>query len=182
MSEIPWAKITNLLFGQPMKNTNQKPKTTGTKPKVTKQPKVDWKSTKTDIRKKQFIEALEKCMGVITTACATIGIHRSTFYDWMHDDPEFKKQVESIDEIALDFAESKLFSLIDGPEHLVATKDGNMIPVKDTPNVTAVIFYLKTKGKKRGYIEKQEIDMTNRTPDFSEFTTQQIIDLLNGKD
>jgi hypothetical protein len=165
-----------------MATKTSKPISKGKQPKEKKPPLVDWKATKTDIRKKQFIDALEKCMGVITTACATIGIHRSTYYDWIHDDPDFKKQVESIDEIALDFAESKLFSLIDGPEHLVATKDGGMMPVKDTPNVTAVIFYLKTKGKKRGYIEKQEIDMTNRTPDFSEFTTQQIIDLLNGKD
>ena len=28
-------------------------------------------------------------------------------------------------------------------------------------NTSATIFYLKTKGKKRGYIEKSELDITS---------------------
>ena len=96
------------------------------------------KPTKSDILKKQILIALEKSLGVVTSACKNVGVARSTFYDWYNGDEEFKKSVDSIEDIALDFAESQLHKQI---------KDGN---------VTATIFYLKTKGTKRGYIEKHD--------------------------
>jgi hypothetical protein len=121
------------------------------------------KSTQTDIRKKAFIDALEKSLGVVTIACRSIGLHRSTFYDWMRDDPEFKSLVDDLNEVTLDFAESELHKQI---------RDGS---------TAATIFYLKTKGKKRGYIERSDINMTTNAPDFSALSTDQIIDLLNEK-
>jgi hypothetical protein len=122
------------------------------------------KSTRTDMLKKQMIDALEKSLGVVTIACRNVGIHRSTFYDWMNNDPEFKRMADDVSEITLDFAESELHKQI---------RDGS---------TAATIFYLKTKGKKRGYIERSEIDINNNKPDFSQLTTDQIIDLLNEPD
>ena len=98
--------------------------------------------TNTDILKKGMIEALEKSLGIVTTACKSVGISRQTHYEWTRLDEQYKNDVESITDIALDFAESKLHKNIDGGSD------------------TAIIFYLKTKGKKRGYIEKQEIENT----------------------
>ena len=95
--------------------------------------------TKTDIRKKALLAALEKSLGVVSPACAAAGVSRETFYEWYRGDPEFKKAVNEMGELALDFTESKLLKRI-----------------KDESD-TAIIFYLKTKGKKRGYIERQEI-------------------------
>lgn len=89
-----------------------------------------------------MIEALEKSLGVVTTACKSVGINRWTHYNWYNNDEEYKKSVDSIADMALDFAESKLFKMI------------------DKEDTTATIFFLKTKGKKRGYIEKTEIDNT----------------------
>ena len=97
------------------------------------------KPTKSDILKKEIIKALEKSLGIVTTACKNVNIARSTFYDWYNNDLEFKKNVDDIGEVGLDFAESKLFEQI------------------SDNNSTATIFYLKTKGKKRGYIERQEL-------------------------
>lgn len=96
--------------------------------------------SKVDIHKKAMIEALTKSLGVVTIACKEVGISRTLHYNWMKEDPEYKKSVEEVDDVALDFAESMLHKQIQD---------------KDT---TATIFYLKTKGKRRGYIEKQEID------------------------
>ena len=89
--------------------------------------------------KKAMLEALEKSLGVVTAACKSVGIARSTHYLWMDTDPEYRKEVDDLSNVALDYAESKLHNQI--------TKE----------NPTAIIFYLKTKGKKRGYVERQEI-------------------------
>lgn len=85
-----------------------------------------------------MIDALEKSLGIVTTACRSCGISRNTHYTWMKDDEDYKKAVDSIADIALDFAESKLHGQI---------KNGD---------TTATIFFLKTKGKRRGYVERQE--------------------------
>ncbi|HYH14833.1 MAG TPA: helix-turn-helix domain-containing protein [Flavisolibacter sp.] len=98
-----------------------------------------------DNEKKAILQALEESCGVISTACNAIGMPRSTFYNWVNADTQFKEAVNEIQEYALDVAESELHKLI---------KKGE---------ITAIIFYLKTKGKKRGYIEKNEVDL--RTPD-----------------
>ena len=95
--------------------------------------------TKTDILKKAMIQALEKSLGIVTTACKNVGIHRSTYYDWYNNDLTFKKNCDDVAEIALDFGESKLFEQI----------------ADNVPSST--MFFLKCKGKSRGYIERQEI-------------------------
>ena len=55
-------------------------------------------------------------------------------------DSKFKSAVDELQNVALDFVESKLFNQI------------------HNDNPTATIFYLKTKGKKRGYIEQNIIE------------------------
>ena len=101
---------------------------------------------KTEQHKKAIIEALEKSLGVVTTACKNVGIGRTTFYGWIQEDEEFAKEVDDIQNIALDFAESQLHKQI------------------GEGNTSATIFYLKTKGKKRGYIERQEITGADGMP------------------
>ena len=94
---------------------------------------------KTEQHKKAILEALEKSLGVVTTSCKKVGIGRTQFYHWLNDDNEFRTKVDDIQNVALDFAESQLHKQIG---------DGN---------TSATIFYLKTKGKNRGYVERQEI-------------------------
>lgn len=88
-----------------------------------------------------MLDALEKSLGVVTAACKMVGIARQTHYGWMNEDPEYKAAVEELSDVAIDFAESQLHKQI---------KEGNS---------TATIFFLKTKGKKRGYVERQEVDV-----------------------
>ena len=92
------------------------------------------------LKKESLLKALEKSLGIVSTACEAVNISRTTYYKYYNEDKDFKRSVDSISDIALDCAESQLFELI------------------KEKNVTAIIFYLKTKGKKRGYIEKQEVN------------------------
>lgn len=103
--------------------------------------------------KKALLEALEKSLGVVTSACKMVGVDRTTFYKYLKEDEEFARKVKELENVSLDFVESKLFKQI------------------ENGNVAATIFYLKTKGKGRGYIERQEIQhSTNYKLDFGEPT------------
>lgn len=112
-----------------------------------------------DSKKKEILEALEKHNGIVTVACNSIGMARSTYYLWLKEDAEFKAAVDEIQDVALDYVESKLFQKIEGVQvKRGETEDGEDIVYDVPPSDTAIIFYLKTKGKKRGYIERQEIE------------------------
>ena len=120
-------------------------------------------ATKTDILKSNLLEALEKSLGVVTTACKIVDCNRSTFYKYYNNDQDFKASVDELQNLTLDFAESQLHQQI---------KDGN---------TTATIFYLKTKGKKRGYVERKEVEMTAEvsTSKLSNEARKKIDDILN---
>lgn len=77
----------------------------------------------------------------ITATCDALGISRKTFYEWKDKKKKLAEGLEAADEAILDFAESKLV------EHI------------QNDDVQALIFFLRTKGKKRGYVEKTESDV-----------------------
>jgi len=99
---------------------------------------------RTKVNKKALIVAMQKCLGVVTQACKMVNVSRDTYYTYYNEDPEFKRACDDCSEIALDFAESKLHKQIE-----------DNVP-------TSTIFFLKTKGKNRGYIERFENDNTLR--------------------
>ena len=92
-----------------------------------------------------FLQAYEKSLGVLKTACEATGMCRKTIWEWRKKYPEFDDACYECEETAIDFVESRMFKKIDtggkGSESLI-------------------IFYLKTKAKHRGYIERQEVDMS----------------------
>ncbi len=94
---------------------------------------------RTSITKDVLLQHLEQNMGNVTLACHFGKCSRSTFYRYYQDDKEFAKSVDDITEVAIDICESELWKQI---------KEGN---------VPCILFYLKTKGKSRGYVERQEL-------------------------
>jgi undecaprenyl pyrophosphate synthase len=100
-------------------------------------------ANKSEHIKRAIVEAMEQSLGVVTTACRKVGIGRTTYYEYYNTDLKFKEEIDDLQNVALDFAESQLHKQI---------KEGNS---------TATIFFLKTKGKKRGYIERQEVDVSS---------------------
>ena len=100
----------------------------------------------TEQRKKAMLEALELSLGIVSTASKKANVGRTQHYEWLKEDPAYKAAVEAIQESVIDFAESHLHALI-----------------KDK-NPAATIFFLKTKGKNRGYVERQEIEVNEPRP------------------
>lgn len=82
--------------------------------------------------------------GNISIACKNAKLSRQTFYNWFTAgnslyDPDFAKMTEFIDEIALDFTESKLM------ENIAKGKENS------------VFFKLNNHGHKRGYHKRLDI-------------------------
>lgn len=128
------------------------------------------KANKTEHSKKKVVDALEKSLGVVTTACKIAEVSRTQFYQWLKDDEDFAKKVQEIENVTLDFVESQLHKQI---------KENS---------TAATIFFLKTKGKKRGYIERQEIDHTTQgeaigsSIDLSKLSTEVLLALEKAAD
>lgn len=94
----------------------------------------------TEKKKEMIIEALQRSLGIVTPACKEVGISRETFYKWCREDEEFKRKVDDIDEITLDFAENQLLKKI---------KEGSE---------RSIMFYMKYKARKRGYTDELNIN------------------------
>jgi len=119
------------------------------------------KTYKSDHVKDELIKKLQFYLGNVKKSCDAMKINRSTYYEWYNNDPYFRQQVDDISEGVIDFVESELHNQI---------KEGN---------ITAIIFFLKTKGKKRGYIERAEIDVSqNNAPDLSGLSSEEIMNIL----
>ena len=100
-------------------------------------------SEKEHIKKKMLIESLENSLGIVSTACTKVNVSRSSFYKWYKEDEVFRKKVDEIDSVKLDFVESQLFKNIQNQKE------------------RSIIFYLQHKGHKRGYIHRQDINLTS---------------------
>lgn len=98
---------------------------------------TDNETAVTDERKNRFLQALEAAGGIVEPACKSSGISRNTYYTWRKTDFFFAARCEEIKEAQIDYVESKLLSRIGAGD------------------TTAMIFYLKTRGKDRGWTEKQ---------------------------
>lgn len=92
-----------------------------------------------NIKRQKLLKELQNNGGNILRACQALDMPTVTYYDWLKRYPDFKEQVDKLFETQFTFVEGKLFDLI------------------EDKNPTAIIFWLKTKAKDKGYIEKQEI-------------------------
>lgn len=91
-------------------------------------------------RKKIYLEVLEKHLGIVSAASEATGICRGTYYKWCKEDADFKAKADDIQNIVIDFVEAHLYKKIQLER-----------------DVTAMIFFLKCKGKKRGWNERIEV-------------------------
>lgn len=87
----------------------------------------------------QIREALTATNGMVSLAAARLGIAPRTLYARLERVPSLREALSDERERMLDIAENKLFEQI------------------QAGNYRAIAFYLRTIGRSRGYIERQEI-------------------------
>jgi hypothetical protein len=112
-------------------------------------------------KKRAMLQALEKTLGVVTPAAKMVPISPVTHYNWLKNDLDYAREVTDIANTALDFAESKLFELMNNGD------------------TASVIFYLKNKGHIRGYFEKRNLDVTTGGDKMNQFTVT-VVNKPNG--
>ena len=120
----------------------------------------------------QVAEALRETAGIRSAAARKLGCSPSTITNYVERHPDLSKVESDIVESNLDKAETQL---------LKAIASGNL---------TAIIFYLKCKGKHRGYIERTQIEGKGGgpvlvKPDLSSLTDddlKKIREMIRSKD
>jgi predicted transcriptional regulator len=94
---------------------------------------------KESFKAKEVIDALENADGYVSKAASLLGCTSMTVYNYAKRYQTVRAAWDSIKEKRHDFVENALHKQI---------KEGN---------VTAIIFYLKTQCKRRGYVERHEV-------------------------
>jgi hypothetical protein len=96
--------------------------------------------------RKQIIDALKSTGGFITHAADELGCHYTTVLNYIKADPSIRVENEQIKEHRLDIAESVVVSTMEGGDGKLA--------------MDACKFYLKYKGRQRGYIKATKVEIS----------------------
>jgi len=120
-------------------------------------------SKKKENTAKRIIIALKETQGLLTLAARKAGVSYRTVNRYANELPSVREAVEEAKEAVTDLAEGKLYGKI---------SDGD---------VTSIIFYLKTQGKKRGYIEKQEIEHSGHISEASDLPDEELERIIHNR-
>lgn len=89
---------------------------------------------------------IDEMTGNVSMVARTLNVSRTTLYKYINSHPTVKAALDEAREKMIDNVESNLYS---------------KALAGDT---TAMIFFLKTQGKSRGYVERQEITGADSEP------------------
>ena len=103
-----------------------------------------------------IIELFKVNLGNKTKIAESLNIARKTLYEWIENDKDLSEAIRHQEEANIDFVESKLFEKIEGIETVKTNANGEPVYYSLPPSDTAIIFFLKTRAKNRGYVERTE--------------------------
>ena len=87
-------------------------------------------------KKALFIKKYFLSIGNISRICKTVNISRQQYYRWLENDEKFKQAIRDEEAGLIDLVESQAFILI----------------IEKNP--TMIKYFLQTRGKDRGYVDK----------------------------
>lgn len=88
----------------------------------------------------EYAQAIADASGLVTVAAKRLGCSRQAIYDARDKYPSVRE------------------ALIDSRERIIDLAEGKLISKVNEGCITSIIFLLKTLGKGRGYIERQEVE------------------------
>jgi hypothetical protein len=92
----------------------------------------------------QVVQAIRESNGLLASAAVRLKCRYQTVWSYAQRYPEVQKAIEEQKETVLDLAEGKLYQAIQKGE------------------AWAICFYLKTQGRKRGFLERHDIELTGK--------------------
>ena len=110
----------------------------------------------------QVAQAIKKSRGILTGAAQALGCSRQTVDNYIKKYKTVKDAYAEARETTIDFVETKLLKNI------------------DSGDTTAMIFFLKTIGRNRGYMER--VENRNYDIDLSKLTNEQLERVAAGED
>ena len=102
------------------------------------------KVKKTYLKESDILRALELNAGVLSETAKMLRTSYSRLKEFIDSNPALKQAADDVLEVKKDMAESEL------NKHI---RKGNL---------TAIIFFLKTRAKDRGYVESMDISLPNK--------------------
>ncbi len=142
--------------------------------------KLEWETT--TIKKKLYLDVLEKTMGTTLAICHHIGITRGTFYNWINSDADFKSAVyrmkeEVLNDIEETLIKSALEKNIQAAKFILGKKhpDYKKQPKENMETVVHIHHHATPPGEKEDaeinigldelFIMSEEKDLSQLTPD-----------------
>ena len=98
------------------------------------------------VSKQEILDAIPKSGGILSVIARRAGISVRSLYDYRIKWPEINEAIKDSEEESLDLAESQLMDLV---------KMGNL---------KAIRYYLDNRGKKRGWGQRQNIQLESNMP------------------
>ena len=114
----------------------------------------------TKINKKTFKLALDGTGGIMLSIAKNLGVTRQSVYEFCNKNPDMMQLRRNEEEKIVDIAENGLFT---------QAKDKQQWAVK---------YLLATKGKKRGYVEKSEVEHTGEGIKIETVIPKEVMELL----
>lgn len=128
-----------------------------------------------------FAKIAMQCGGIINDIALRFHVTRKTVAHWRDTDQRYRAALDEAQEATLDLCESNLRKLIAGVPAIEVNENGDKVFAGwiTEPNLTSIIFYLKTKGRNRGYVERVEVDNGDAIKPKT-LTNKEAAELLNS--
>jgi hypothetical protein len=113
----------------------------GNTKRVNRNKKANKLDKRIEADKEKFLEKLKE-MPIIQVAASNVGVHRSTYYRWYNEDPDFQERADEALEAGIGFVNDMMESML-----IKLAKEGKVAPI---------IFWLKNHSRQYMEIHRYE--------------------------